>query len=360
LPNFIRIPVNLQNNTKKHSTEILRKMSELNIKALNSFIESVTVGAEEAASAFQRTFDIAVKITAGSGGGYSVGEFSSKLRGGGLAVLFMFGGSGITVLIPDSTGLVPAWCSNPDATGKSKLSTFAQEWGMNLVPEIFSPDDYKAAMIHNMERAIIRGGIDLSAGYLDLNLTKPDGNVVKIYIVWALDSPSEFFKEETGSTDSETIPGLPKLDSNKPPLLDNGVPNFESFGGSEFSEAVDKHRAIDDLPGYSRSLLKIKVPVAAVLATARKPIKSILELGVGSVIQFDKSCDELLDVEVGQKITIGSAEAVKVGDKFGFRIHTMVLPNERFRTVEIRKEGEYRMKNDTPQIIGKTPVKSFS
>ncbi|MDR1484251.1 MAG: FliM/FliN family flagellar motor C-terminal domain-containing protein [Planctomycetaceae bacterium] len=330
-------------------------MSDLSIDVLGSFIESVTAGAEEAASAFQRTFDLAVKIAAGSGGGYSVGAFSSKLEGGGLALLFTSGGQGIAVLIPNSTGLVPSWCSNPDATGKSKLSTFAQEWGMNLVPETFLPDDYKASVIHNLESAIVRGGIELSAAYLDINLTKADGNIVQIYIIWGLDSPSEFFKEELAN-ESDAIPNLPKFDTSKPPLLDAGVPSFDSFGG----EDAEKRRAIDDLPGYSRSLLKVKVPVAAVLANARKPIKSILELGVGSVIQFDKSCDELLDVEVGQKVTVGSAEAVKVGDKFGFRIHTMVLPDERFRTVEIRKEGEYRTKNDSPQIIGKAPIKSFS
>ncbi|MDR2762930.1 MAG: FliM/FliN family flagellar motor C-terminal domain-containing protein [Planctomycetaceae bacterium] len=337
-------------------------MSELSIAALSSFIESVTSGSEEASSAFQRTFDIVVKIVPSVGGVYNVEAFSSKLSGGGLGVLFTFGGRGIIVLIPESTGLVPDWCSNPDATGKSKLSTFAQEWGMNLVPEAFFPEDYKAAIISDMERALVRAGIELSATYLDLKLTKPDGNIVTIYMIWSLEVPSEFFNEEVklvDGVDSETIPGLPKFDSNKPPLLNTGVPNFESFGTTDFVDR-EKQKGIDDLPGYSRSLLKVKIPVAAVLATARKPIKSILELGVGSVIQFDKSCEELLEVEVGQKISIGSAEAVKVGDKFGFRIHSMLLPDERFRPVEIRREGEYNTKKESPQIIGKAPIKSFN
>ncbi|MDR1289919.1 MAG: FliM/FliN family flagellar motor C-terminal domain-containing protein [Planctomycetaceae bacterium] len=335
-------------------------MSELNNKSVDGFIESVKAGADEAASSFQRTFDVSVKMAAGSGGVYSIESFASKMSGGGLAVLFTHEGRGIVVLIPETTGLVPSWCNDPDATGKSKLSTFAQEWGMNLVPEEFFPDDYKAAVIHNMERAMVRSGIDLSASYLDLDLSLADGRIVQIYIIWTLDSPSEFFNESPELTGAEAIPGLPSFDSSDPPLLGAGLPNFESFDGAGFSDAVGKHRAIDDLPGYSRSLLKVKVPVAAVLAIARKPIKSILELGVGSVIQFDKSCDELLEVEVGQRVIIGSAEAVKVGDKFGFRIHTMVLPDERFRTVEIRREGEYRTKSDSPQIIGKAPIKSFS
>ncbi|MDR2171271.1 MAG: FliM/FliN family flagellar motor switch protein [Planctomycetaceae bacterium] len=336
-------------------------MPELNIDVLGNFIESVGLGAEEASSSFQRTFDSSVKMAAGSGGVYNVESFASKLGGSGLALLFIVGGRGITILIPDSTGLVPSWCSAPDATGKSKLSTFAQEWGMNLLPEAFFPEDYKAEKVHDMARALVRGGIELSAAYLDLKLTKSDGGVVTIYIIWALDSPSDFFKEDSSGVEADMgAPlGLPKFDSSEPPLLGAGAPTFGSFGDSDFTNVEGKRRAIDDLPGYSRSLLKVKVPVAAVLATARKPIKSILELGVGSVIQFDKSCDELLEVEVGQKVTIGSAEAVKVGDKFGFRIHTMVLPKERFRAVEIRKEGEYRTKSESPQIIGKAPIKSF-
>ena len=122
---------------------------------------------------------------------------------------------------------------------------------------------------------------------------------------------------------------------------------------------MPQHRRFEDLPGYARSVLKVKVPVATILARAKKPIKTVLELGVGSIIQFDKSCDEMLDIEVGQTIVIAAAEAVKVGDKFGFRVSSVTLPEERFRRVEVRREGEYNVKLDSPQIIGKAPIKSF-
>ncbi|MDR0326893.1 MAG: FliM/FliN family flagellar motor switch protein, partial [Planctomycetaceae bacterium] len=131
-----------------------------------------------------------------------------------------------------------------------------------------------------------------------------------------------------------------------------GTPHFVGSGAPQ-------HHRLEDLPGYTRSVLKVKVPVATILARGRKPIKTILELGIGSVIQFDKSCDEMLEIEVGQTIVIATAEAVKVGDKFGFRISTVTLPDERFRLVEVRREGEYRVKSDSPQVIGKAPIKSF-
>jgi len=50
------------------------------------------------------------------------------------------------------------------------------------------------------------------------------------------------------------------------------------------------------------------------------------------MVQFDKSCEEMLDLHAGgHRVAMG--EAVKVGDKFGLRITSMVLPGERFQKV---------------------------
>ena len=87
-----------------------------------------------------------------------------------------------------------------------------------------------------------------------------------------------------------------------------------------------------DLPPYTRSLLRIKVPVVVTLAEKRQKLSRIIELGPGSIIQFDKSCEEMLDLEVGNQ-AVACGEAVKVGDKFGLRITAMVLPDERFSPV---------------------------
>ncbi len=89
---------------------------------------------------------------------------------------------------------------------------------------------------------------------------------------------------------------------------------------------------IDDLPPYSRSLLRIRVPVVVTLAQKRQALSRITELGPGAIIQFDKSCEETLELDVGgHAVAVG--DAVKIGDKFGLRITSMVLPGERFETV---------------------------
>jgi flagellar motor switch/type III secretory pathway protein FliN len=339
-------------------------MPELNHSSVDSFIEAVKNGASESASAFARTFGTTITLEPKEGGKLSVEKLTARFNEKGLALLLQIGTQGIAVLIPSSTGLIPEWCDAPDATGKSKLSTFAQEWGMNLAPEDFLPEDFKAAVIQNLSQGLLRAMPELDAGYLELALGKADGTSAAAYMVWALTEPAKLLEDPKPVF--EEIPQAPSM-GNVPPAFGGqsdpfahanfGTPNFgaPNFVGS----GAPQHRRLEDLPGYARSVLKVKIPVATILARAKKPIKAVLELGVGSIIQFEKPCDEMLEVEVGQAIVIAAAEAVKVGDKFGFRLSTVSLPEERFRRVEVRREGEYRVKSDSPQIIGKAPIKSF-
>lgn len=91
--------------------------------------------------------------------------------------------------------------------------------------------------------------------------------------------------------------------------------------------------AVDALPNYGKSLLRIKVPVIVTLATKKQPIGRIIELGPGSIIQFDKSCEEMLEMHVNGQL-VAEGEAVKVGDKFGIRVTALVVPGERFKQVQ--------------------------
>ncbi|MFV1966924.1 MAG: FliM/FliN family flagellar motor C-terminal domain-containing protein [Pirellulaceae bacterium] len=99
----------------------------------------------------------------------------------------------------------------------------------------------------------------------------------------------------------------------------------------------DMDEGIALLPPYSKSLLKVKVPVTVTLAATTQPINRILELCPGSVLQFDKTCDDTLTLKVsGQPVAIG--EPVKVGDKFGLWITAMAMPEERFWVVNGKNE----------------------
>jgi flagellar motor switch protein FliN/FliY len=72
-------------------------------------------------------------------------------------------------------------------------------------------------------------------------------------------------------------------------------------------------------PTISSGLLKIRVPIRVTLASQRKTIQEIVELGPGSIVKFEKTCDEPLELSVGD-LPFATGEVVKVGDKFGLRL----------------------------------------
>ena len=89
---------------------------------------------------------------------------------------------------------------------------------------------------------------------------------------------------------------------------------------------------LTQLPAYTRSLLKVSVPASVRLATKKESVQEIVEMAPGTILTFEKGCDELLELAIGE-LVIAEGEAVKVGDKFGFRVHQMVLPEEHFAAV---------------------------
>lgn len=97
-----------------------------------------------------------------------------------------------------------------------------------------------------------------------------------------------------------------------------------------FADTVEP--SASGFPPFTKNLLRIRVPLMVTLAQKKQPVQAIVELVPGSIIQFNKSCEEMLELEVsGEPIAHG--ECVKVGDKFGLRITSMILPAERFAAV---------------------------
>ena len=82
-------------------------------------------------------------------------------------------------------------------------------------------------------------------------------------------------------------------------------------------------------PDYWKSLLKVQVPVKVILAEKKMSVDQILQLVPGIMVQFEKSCDSPLTLEVdGQPLAVG--DVVKVGDKFGIRIKEVLPSLERY------------------------------
>jgi len=77
-------------------------------------------------------------------------------------------------------------------------------------------------------------------------------------------------------------------------------------------------------------VLDIPVQLTVELGRTRIPIKHILQLAQGSVVELDALAGEPMDVLVNGYL-IAQGEVVVVNDKFGIRLTDIVTPSERLR-----------------------------
>ena len=79
-------------------------------------------------------------------------------------------------------------------------------------------------------------------------------------------------------------------------------------------------------------VLDIPVTLSVELGRTKVPIKYILQLAQGSVVELDALAGEPMDVLVNGYL-IAQGEVVVVNDKFGIRLTDVVTPSERLRRV---------------------------
>ncbi|MEY8877860.1 MAG: flagellar motor switch protein FliN [Leptothrix sp. (in: b-proteobacteria)] len=96
--------------------------------------------------------------------------------------------------------------------------------------------------------------------------------------------------------------------------------NFSSGGNSAAAGANNDINLILDIP----------VQLTVELGRTRIPIKNILQLAQGSVVELDAMAGEPMDVLVNGYL-IAQGEVVVVNDKFGIRLTDIVTPSERMR-----------------------------
>ena len=86
--------------------------------------------------------------------------------------------------------------------------------------------------------------------------------------------------------------------------------------------------AAGETPRNFELLLDIPLEVTVEIGRTRLPLRTLLQLGAGSVIELAKLAGEPLDVLVNGK-PIARGEAVMVNDKFGVRLTDVISPSER-------------------------------
>lgn len=104
-------------------------------------------------------------------------------------------------------------------------------------------------------------------------------------------------------------------------------------GGPLFGEAMQPFSGTPDgSVNDINMVLDIPVQLSVELGRTRVPIKYILQLAQGSVVELDALAGEPMDVLVNGYL-IAQGEVVVVNDKFGIRLTDVVTPSERLRRV---------------------------
>ncbi|ADV01557.1 flagellar motor switch protein FliN [Alicycliphilus denitrificans] len=104
-------------------------------------------------------------------------------------------------------------------------------------------------------------------------------------------------------------------------------------GGPLSGEPARAFAGGGDAPAQDINMvLDIPVQLSVELGRTKVPIKYILQLAQGSVVELDALAGEPMDVLVNGYL-IAQGEVVVVNDKFGIRLTDVVTPSERLRRV---------------------------
>ncbi len=303
-------------------------MSDLTPELGPKIVEAITTNAEEAAGALGRAFESEFILKPGEPAGFDPSTTAEALAGGGLVFLFQFGDEGVAAALPASSELVPDWVKTPDPTGESKLSTLAQELSMLLIPEDLMAEVFEARWVEDIPTAITQSEPTESSSSIAVEIAAGETLGI-LQMVWPITKPSELYVSEAAEADDSSEEA--ESDSEEEvSATDERKPN-----GGFFDKVPSDYRG---LPPNTLSFMQVKLDVSVSLASKTEAIQEIIELGPGAIISFNKSCNDLLEINVGE-CPIAEGEAVKVGEKFGVRVRNMIMPQEAFKKLQPPKVG---------------------
>jgi flagellar motor switch protein FliN/FliY len=89
-----------------------------------------------------------------------------------------------------------------------------------------------------------------------------------------------------------------------------------------------------EYPGNLAALLDIDLPIVVRFARTEMSLRSLAQLGPGSMVDMGRSPDAPVQLLVGGQI-IAEGEVVVVGGNYGVRITSLVSPAERLKAMDL-------------------------
>ena len=107
--------------------------------------------------------------------------------------------------------------------------------------------------------------------------------------------------------------------------------NAEAVEAAEFDVVQDESQPTGDV--NLDVILDVPVTLSMEVGRTRIPIRNLLQLNQGSVVELDRAAGEPLDVFVNGTL-IAHGEVVVVNERFGIRLTDVVSPAERLRKLK--------------------------
>jgi flagellar motor switch protein FliN/FliY len=224
------------------------------------------------------------------------------LSGPGLLVRLGTSEGGLLGLIPATLPL-PNWYAAPDEFQQVKLGNFATEWSVLLLPAHVLAEIAEAAAVPDLLAAA--------------ETCRPHDSAELIPLLAEDGSPAIYLLAPVAQPASETA--APVASANAPERPAPATPAPAPPPAAPAPNAAS--------PKLKRLL---PVPVQVVVRLAEKKIEmgQLLALAPGTLITFNKNCEDLLDLYINNRLYC-RGEAVKIGENFGLKVNEVGTTRKR-------------------------------
>ena len=161
--------------------------------------------------------------------------------------------------------------------------------------------------------------IDEEEGSIATYNVSVEGDFEVQHFVWFIESV-EMDSAIEQTIENDIMSGLDNDDDK----VNVAPTDFQDF--SKPSSSQEEGRNID-------MLLDVDLEAVVELGRKRIPIKDVLQLGRGSIIELDKTAGEPLDIYVNNK-KLAEGEVVVVDERFGIRITHLIDPKQRLQNLK--------------------------
>ena len=135
---------------------------------------------------------------------------------------------------------------------------------------------------------------------------------------------------EPGNADAMAAEWAAALEESKPEVASEVATAIEQAAPAQFANFAAGSPSAGGAGNDRNMILDIPVQLTVELGRTRIPIKHILQLAQGSVVELETLAGEPMDVLVNGYL-IAQGEVVVVNEKFGIRLTDIVTPSERMR-----------------------------